>query len=153
MERENLNRREFHTLAAAAVGGAIAGSMAGCSKKPKENAGNGKDAGKGGGDVAANPAEKHLCKGLNTCKGKGKDGKNDCRGMGSCATYKSHSCSGENDCKGQGGCQGKVGTNDCKKMGSCHVPLVGDSWKEAKDAFDKKHSLGKYASKKKAKSS
>lgn len=30
--------------------------------------------------------EKHACKGLNSCKGKGADGKNDCKGKGSCRT-------------------------------------------------------------------
>ncbi|MFY9288778.1 MAG: hypothetical protein WAO98_09795 [Alphaproteobacteria bacterium] len=30
--------------------------------------------------------EKHACKGLNSCKGQGKDGKNACKGHGSCAT-------------------------------------------------------------------
>jgi hypothetical protein len=146
MERDNLNRREFHTLAAAAVGGAIAGSIAGCSKKSGKSGVVDKKSTdeKGDGKVA----ELHLCKGLNTCKGKGKGGKNDCKGMGSCATYKAHTCAGENDCKGQGGCQGKVGTNECKKKGSCNVPLTDDAWKEAKAAFDKKHGLGKSAAKK-----
>lgn len=148
MERTNLNRREFHTLAAAAVGGAITGSLAGCGKTKKTDGETKSPDGK----VAANPKELHLCKGLNTCEGKGADGKNSCKGRGSCATYKHHACAGDNDCKGQGGCQGKVGTNECKKKGGCNVPLNDDAWKEAKAAFDKKHGLGKFA-KKKAKSS
>jgi hypothetical protein len=145
MERTDLNRREFHALAAAAVGGAIAGSIAGCSKTAKKT-GDGKTT---DGQVAGTPKELHLCKGLNTCEGKGADGKNSCKGQGSCATYKHHACSEQNDCKGQGGCQGKVGTNDCKKQGGCNVPLTDDAWKTAKDAFDKKHGLGKYAKTKK----
>jgi hypothetical protein len=31
-------------------------------------------------------AEKHACKGHNSCKGQGGDGKNACKGKGSCAT-------------------------------------------------------------------
>jgi len=140
MERTDLNRREFHSLAAAAVGGAIAGSMAGCGKTPKK----GED-GKPGAD--GKHAEMHLCKGLNTCKGKGRDGKNDCKGMGSCATYEHHECATHNKCKGQGGCGGKVGTNACEGKGGCSVPLMDAAWKDAKDAFDKKHGLGKHAKK------
>ena len=35
---------------------------------------------------AETKAEKHACKGLNSCKGQGADGKNECKGKGSCAT-------------------------------------------------------------------
>ena len=50
----------------------------------------------------------HVCRGINTCKNKGKKGTtNDCAGQGHCATVKAHSCQGMNDCKGQGGCDGK----------------------------------------------
>ena len=64
-------------------------------------------------------AEKHACKGLNSCKGQGADGKNSCKGKGSCASKGSkHDCAGKNACKGQG--QG--GKNDCKGKGGCAVP-------------------------------
>lgn len=44
------------------------------------------------GQAAADPVEKHACKGLNSCKGKGgcKTGDNGCKG--------------KNSCKGKGGC-------------------------------------------------
>jgi hypothetical protein len=62
--------------------------------------------------------EKNACKGLNSCKGKGADGKNECKGKGSCATSKEkekHACKGHNSCKGQGA----DGKNECKGKGSC----------------------------------
>src|SRR5271154_3191223 len=66
--------------------------------------------------------DKHDCKTLNSCKGKGgcKTGdngckmKNSCKGKGGCATDK-HDCKGKNACKGKG--QG--GKNDCKGKGGC----------------------------------
>ncbi len=74
-------------------------------------------------EAAATPAaatdagDKHACKGLNACKGKGADGKNACKGAGGCATVK-HDCKGKNDCKGQGA----GGKNECKAKGECKVP-------------------------------
>ena len=49
------------------------------------------------GQIAADKVEKHACKGLNSCKGKGGcksgdngcKGKNSCKGKGGCATDKS----------------------------------------------------------------
>lgn len=117
--REPLDRRKFHELSAAAVGGLVAGTLAGCgSNEPaKPNAGPpGKTAG-----------ERHLCRGLNECKGQGASGKNDCRGQGDCATL-THSCSGQNDCKGQGGCGPAAGANDCKGQGGCQAPLMASAW-------------------------
>ena len=71
--------------------------------------------------------EKHACKGMNTCKGKGADGKNECAKKGSCATVAHHSCGGNNTCKGLGGCKTDkhdcAGKNDCKGKGVCHVPV------------------------------
>jgi hypothetical protein len=111
-----LDRRRFHELSAAAVGGLVAGTLAGCG--PSEPA----------KPVANAPAEglgdKHLCRGLNECKGQGVSGKNDCRGQGDCATVEHHSCGTENACKGQGGCGEKPALNDCKGKGGCHVPLM-----------------------------
>lgn len=74
----------------------------------------------------------HVCMGLNSCKNLGVTGKNDCAGMGDCATAIGHPCHTLNSCKGQGGC-GIFGTteefchpglNDCKYQGSCGVPIL-----------------------------
>lgn len=76
--------------------------------------------------------ELHVCMGLNNCANQGYSGKNDCAGMGDCATAVGHPCHTLNDCKGQGGC-GIFGTtqefchpglNDCKYQGSCGVPIL-----------------------------
>jgi hypothetical protein len=83
-------------------------------------------------------APKHVCKGLNACKGQGGcehgcgnhgcHGKNDCKGKGGCAAEAAkHACKGQNACKGIGGCdsgdQGCAGRNTCKGNGGCKVPL------------------------------
>jgi len=81
--------------------------------------------------------EKHVCRGLNTCKGKAKGEANSCAGMGTCATAEAHSCKGENACKGQGGCGGYPGQNSCKGQGGCEVPLKDKAWKAARKAFEK----------------
>jgi hypothetical protein len=78
-----------------------------------------------GDDATATDTDKHDCKTLNACKGKGGckasdngcAGKNDCKGKGGCATDK-HDCKGKNACKGKG--QG--GQNDCKGKGGCGTP-------------------------------
>src|SRR5271170_6685007 len=44
------------------------------------------------GQAADKPVEKHACKGLNSCKGKGGCGSSD------------NGCKGKNSCKGKGGC-------------------------------------------------
>ena len=77
-------------------------------------------------------AEKHDCKGLNSCKGNGAGGDNECAGMGKCNTAEAHSCAGSNACKNQGG----EGVNDCKGHGSCAVPIKGDAWKKARANFE-----------------
>ncbi len=77
----------------------------------------------------------NVCRGLNTCKGKGK-GDHECAGMGSCATAEAHSCKGENACKGQGGCGSTAGQNACKGQGNCAVPLNEKAWKKARSAFE-----------------
>ena len=112
-----MDRRDFHKLTTAALGGLAAGSLAGCNRgAPMQTAETPKQ------------AELHLCRGLNDCKGQGKDGKNDCRGQGACATTKEHTCGGQNECKGLGGCGDEVGANSCKGKGGCHVPLMDDAW-------------------------
>ena len=82
--------------------------------------------------MAADKKAKHICKGMNECKGqgggpKGVAGKNACKGQGECATVAKHDCKGMNDCKGQGGCSSGdnncAGKNSCKGKGGCQVPL------------------------------
>jgi len=114
----NMDRRDFHALTAAAIGGLAAGALLGCTGE------NG--AVPGGASAAA--GDKHLCRGLNECKGQGVGGKNDCRGQGSCATVAKHSCGGQNDCKGLGGCGDTVGANECEGKGGCQVPLMEGAW-------------------------
>lgn len=132
------DRREFHKLTAAALGGLMAGGLVGCGKSdPKKTDAAGKDKDKGK-EVAENPllSEPHACKGLNTCKGKGMGGENMCAGQGACATAKKHECKGMNECKGQGGCGEKVSQNACKGMGECAVPLKAETWKKARAKFE-----------------
>lgn len=113
-----IDRRDFHRFTAAALSGLASGAV-GCKQKaddPQPAA------------VTVAKSEVHLCRGLNDCKGLGKEGKNECRGQGSCATAKDHSCGGQNECKGLGGCGDTVGSNECKGQGGCHVPLMTDAW-------------------------
>jgi hypothetical protein len=118
-----MDRRDFHKLTTAALGGLAAGSVLSCSKNNVPG-----PAAPAGGEATLAKADVHLCRGLNDCKGLGKDGKNDCRGQGTCATAKEHTCGGQNECKGLGGCGEEVGANDCKTKGGCHVPLMEDAW-------------------------
>ncbi len=123
MQRSRFHRRDFNKLTSAALGGLAAGSILGCGKS------SGGPAAKPAGDEATlAKAEIHLCRGLNECKGQGKDGQNSCRGQGTCATAKEHSCGGQNECKGLGGCGETAGANDCKGHGGCHVPLMDTAW-------------------------
>jgi hypothetical protein len=80
--------------------------------------------------------EPHVCRGLNTCKGKGKNGKNACAGRGECATANKHGCHGANECLGQGGCGAHPGENACKGRGACAVPLKEKTWKKARARFE-----------------
>ena len=124
MKKENLNRRDFTKLSAAALGGMVAGTALGVS-----------------GAVAADDEKKkevHVCRGLNACKGNGTDGKNACAGQGACATAKAHGCGGKNECKGQGGCHGKSGENACKGKGGCAVPLGEKAWKATRKKFEER---------------
>ncbi|HEY3968944.1 MAG TPA: hypothetical protein VGM05_30625 [Planctomycetaceae bacterium] len=153
MDPQDLNRRDFHRLTMAAVGGVLAGTVAGCGSDDKpaaapskarpaaatENKPPAKTDDAGGGEVAKAEGEPHACSGLNACKNQGASGKNDCAGQGDCATKAwHHSCSGANDCKGQGGCGDTATTNDCKQKGACHVPLMAGAWKTARKHFEEK---------------
>lgn len=145
MDPQELNRRDFHRLTAAAFGGVLAGSLSGCGEdKPQTPAAGGAAGGAPAAapaaksEVAASDAEPHACRGLNACKNQGAGGKNDCAGQGDCATKSwYHSCSGQNDCKGQGGCGETATTNSCKGQGACHIPLMASAWETARKHFEK----------------
>jgi hypothetical protein len=124
MDHSELNRRDFERLTLAALGGMVAGTQFDCRAWAK--------------DEEENPllGDKHVCRGINTCKGKGADKKNECAGQGTCAIAKEHSCHKENECKGQGGCGKSPGENKCKGMGECAVPLNDKAWDKARKRFE-----------------
>jgi hypothetical protein len=129
-----MNRREFHKLGMAALGGMLSGvAMSRADDKP-----SGSESPSGPKDAKKSYwlQEPHICRGLNTCKGKGKGAKNDCAGQGACATTKEHTCHAKNECRGLGGCGNKPGDNDCKGKGECGVPLSSDAWKTARKRFE-----------------
>ncbi len=139
MKPSKMNRRDFHKLTMAALGGAIAGAgVAEAQDKKDDEKPKAKDPKK-----PLLLQEPHVCRGLNTCKGKGKGGKNDCAGQGACATAKAHTCAGENACAGLGGCGEKVGENACKTMGKCAVPLSDKAWKVARKRFEEEAAKAK----------
>jgi len=127
MKNVELNRRDLGRLTAAALGGAIAGSLLGPGLQPALRAAE--PAKPDDGHWLKDP---HICCGLNTCKGHGKGASNDCAGTGSCATVASHGCAGENACAGQG----PTGDNGCKGKGSCAVPVRGEGWKKARTSWE-----------------
>ena len=132
MSDSSFDRRRFHELSAAALGGLVLGTSAGCggsAAKPEPK--------KTGGETAA-VSEKHLCRGLNECKGQSATGKNDCRGQGDCATLAAHECGGHNACKSQGGCGETVGLNDCKGKGGCSIPLMESAWNTVRKRMEEK---------------
>ena len=128
----DIQRRDFNKMILAAAGGILSGATIGCSSSEKKQPASG-----GSKDAKATEA-KHICKGQNTCKGKGGcqtaenscAGKNACKGKGGCASQSyQHGCKGKNACKGQGGCKagdgGCAGKNTCKGNGGCKVPVGG----------------------------
>jgi hypothetical protein len=119
MKKNDVSRRDFGKLAMAAFGGVLAGSVVGATPL---FASEEKQAAK----------EAHACCGLNTCKGHGAGGDNECAGQGKCSTTEAHGCAGANACKNQGG----EGINDCKGKGSCSVPIKGDAWTKARANFE-----------------
>lgn len=124
------NRRRFQKLTLAAFGGLVAGASSSAraeekdAAKPKVNV-----------DAALLLQEPNVCRGLNTCEGKGK-GDHDCAGKGACTTLTAHSCDGKNDCKGKGGCGGYPGQNTCQGKGHCAIPLRDDTWTIARKQFE-----------------
>lgn len=127
-----VKRRDFHKLTLAAFGGLAAGTVA--------KSAWGQEGSESKSELSVDPAmllaEPHTCRGLNTCKGKGKGEKNACAGQGACATAKTHDCKGTNECKGQGGCGGYPGQNTCKTKGHCAVPLSDETWALARKQFE-----------------
>ncbi|HEX3657270.1 MAG TPA: hypothetical protein VHV55_15890 [Pirellulales bacterium] len=125
MDEQKVDRRHFSKFTLAAFGGLLAGAQTGLAAddddKPLKN------------PLLGDP---HICRGINTCKGKGKSKDNACAGQGTCATAKAHSCHAANDCRGQGGCGAKPGENTCKAMGACAVPLQSPAWKKARKRFE-----------------
>jgi hypothetical protein len=129
MDAPDLNRREFSKLAAAAVGGLLAGLSTARAEdeKPKK-----KDPKK-----PLLLQEPHICRGLNpSCKSEYKGKKNECAGMAYGPSIKAHSCKGMNDCAGEGGCGEHPGENKCKGMGDCAVPLSKTAWAKARKNFE-----------------
>jgi hypothetical protein len=121
-----VSRRDFGKLALAALAGMSAGvSTAGAADSGKPAA-------------AKNPllGDPHVCRGLNTCKGKGAGKKNTCAGTGQCATAAKHGCGAQNECKGQGGCGDNPGENACKGQGDCSVPMHSSAWKKARARYE-----------------
>ena len=118
MKKDDVSRRDFGKLTLAAFGGVLAGSMLGGRLLAA--------------DEKKEMKEAHACCGLNSCKGNGAGGDNECAGMGKCSTTEAHGCAGSNACKNQGG----EGVNDCKGHGGCAVPIKGDAWKKARANFE-----------------
>src|SRR5260370_85247 len=113
-----MDGRRFNKLAAAALGGIVAGAGLARGADKDDKPAKDKDAPKE--KDPKKPAllqEPHVCRGLNACKGKGKGGKNDCAGQSDCFTAKGHTCGGENDCRGLGGCRGQAGAKHLKGKG------------------------------------
>lgn len=142
----SLNRRAFHKLSLAALGGAVSGSLVGCGETPAPAPSTTPTTGttpsipaEPGTQVAAAGGEGHLCRGLNECKEKGADGKNACAGQGTCASKDWYnSCGGQNACKGRGGCGENPGLNECKTQGGCHVPLMDEAWTKVRARMEEK---------------
>jgi hypothetical protein len=121
MSIKSSNRIASGALVAFAVTGLLAGFSMSCASDSQK--------------MELKDADKHACKGMNACQGKGGcktdanacAGKNACKNKGGCATAAKHGCKGSNACKGQGGCKsgnnGCAGKNDCSGKGGCAVPV------------------------------
>lgn len=126
-DSQQVSRRDFSRITAAAIGGLVLGSTMLAQAEDKDKAKNSP------ANILSDP---HACRGINTCKGKGKGGDNSCAGQGQCATAEAHTCHASNACKGQGGCGAHPGENSCKGLGSCEVPLKEKTWKKARQTFE-----------------
>jgi len=139
MLEPKLTRRQMTRFVVAALGGLATGCGGGAKQTPD---GGAPAAGAAGGDGKTTSAptilsDPHVCRGINTCKNKGKSGTtNECAGQGHCATAAAHDCNGQNTCRGQGGCGEHPGENECKGKGSCEVPLSDKTWPKARATFE-----------------
>ena len=97
-------------LAVAALSGLLSSTFIVADNANAEHHESPKDA-----EKSTTGAEKHACKGQNACKGLGADGKNECKGHGSCATKEKHACKGLNSCAGNS----PEGKNECKGKSGC----------------------------------
>jgi hypothetical protein len=136
-----LNRTTLQRLAFVALGGLTAGTLAGCiGNNPTTKAPTAAEKDKTDKQADATPRllqDPHVCRGINTCKNKGKKGTtNECAGQAHCATVAAHDCNGMNVCKGQGGCGEHPGENECKGKGGCEVPLSAKTWPKARKRFE-----------------
>ena len=138
MNDKTLNRRDLWRLALAALGGLTAGALVGCNGgKPSPPAADKDKKDKEADAIPRLLQDPHVCRGINTCKNKGKKGTtNECAGQAHCATVAAHDCNGMNDCKGQGGCGEHPGENECKGKGGCEVPLSDKTWPKARKRFE-----------------
>jgi hypothetical protein len=127
-DNSELSRRDFAKLTLAAFTGLSAG--AGAAATAMASGYNRR--------TVVNPllTDPHICRGLNTCRGKGVDRRNRCAGTGTCATARYHECKGHNDCRGQGGCGAQPGENQCRGWGACDVPLRPGTWVTARKRFE-----------------
>jgi hypothetical protein len=141
------SRRQFNQLVLAAMTGALAGSVLGCSRAQQGNNAETKTPDSGAEPMTAATAKSydeelllagdpHVCRGLNQCKDQGKTKMNECAGQGACATAEKHACDGLNVCKGQGGCGEHPGQNQCKGQGACAVALKDKTWQKARAKFE-----------------
>ena len=135
-----LTRRQLTRLALATLGGLAAGCGGGKPNAETASAPTGGSSPAGGdGSAPTHPilSDPHICRGINTCKDKGKKGTtNACAGEGHCATAAFHDCNGQNACRGQGGCGEHPGENECKGKGACEVPLSDKTWPKARKKFE-----------------
>jgi hypothetical protein len=146
MDDKNLSRRDLCRLALAALGGLAAGALVGCvgggptRTQPVPDKTEKDKTDKADTETTALPRllqDPHVCRGINTCKNKGKKGTtNECAGQAHCATVTAHDCNGMNACKGQGGCGDNPGENECKGKGGCEVPLSDKTWPKARKRFE-----------------
>lgn len=104
-----MDRRDFTKAMGAVVAGMAAGTRLFAEEKKAP--------------AKADVTDKHVCKGMNDCKGKGGcasdaakhacKGKNECKGKGGCAVpvNRAHidadKAAGKHACKGKGGCKGR----------------------------------------------
>lgn len=135
MPDPRLTRRQLTRLALAALGGLAVG----CGGKSSTDDTPPAPTPSPDGTPAGHPilSDPHICRGINTCKNKGKKGTtNECAGAAHCATAAAHDCNGQNECRGQGGCGEHPGENECKGKGACEVPLSDKTWPKARKKFE-----------------